>query len=171
MRGVGPVGPSTQTLYRPLPRPGKPGHSAHSLLRTTLGDTQMAKTQKNRNALSTPPTLATLLSVPSPPIQPSTINPLDDPVIVNQLNHGNYYDDRRRHHPAPHFKPPHGLIRGATRLVIGKAPTTVRFAVPDLVGICVRRKARREVMHALKRINRGKGGGKRRRNRYSNVQC
>lgn len=44
------------------------------------------------------------------------------------------------------------------------------FNVPGRVMVCVRRKIRREVLHALGRAGKG-GGKKRRRNEWSNVKC
>lgn len=160
----------------PIDMAHEPGHSALPLLRTTLGDTVAKPPSRTRSARAnaSPLTLPSLLSVPAQP-QPSYINPLDDPVIYRQLQHGRYHDpaaDRRKYHPTPLYRPAHSLVRQAARLALGKSPTTVRFRIPNLVAICVRRKARREVLHALKRLNKGRGGGgKRRRNLYSNVQC
>lgn len=44
------------------------------------------------------------------------------------------------------------------------------FAAPASVMVCVRRKMRREVLHALKRTRSG-AGKPRRRNRFSDVRC
>lgn len=44
------------------------------------------------------------------------------------------------------------------------------FASPLRTLVCIRRKARKEVLFALGK-RRGKGGGRRRRNSYSNVSC
>ena len=54
---------------------------------------------------------------------------------------------------------------------VGPVPARVQFAVPKKVAICIRRKARREVLHALKLTKKGKGGGARKRNLWSNVKC
>lgn len=48
-------------------------------------------------------------------------------------------------------------------------PRDIRAADPRNVAVCVRRKDRREVLHALRRV--GRGGGRRRRNEWSDVHC
>lgn len=52
------------------------------------------------------------------------------------------------------------------------APLTsgVRVEEPSALRVCVRRKDRREVLHALRKTGRG-GGKKRRRNETSNIHC
>lgn len=90
-------------------------------------------------------------------------------------------EDRRQYHPLNVFRPARtvfgskvGPLRvarpsaGATRK---RLPIGVRFDVPAQVAVCVRRKRRKEVLHALKRVGKGSGGGKRRRNFWSGVQC
>lgn len=85
-------------------------------------------------------------------------------------------EDRRTFHPARIRTAAPIFSRSSTRLV---APRSVRgafpsskvgFAVPHDVAICVRRKQRKEVLHA-----KGRAGGKvsrfRRRNEFSNVKC
>lgn len=90
-------------------------------------------------------------------------------------------EDRRTYHPAQQ-RPAGALIRRATRLVVSpthslggavknKLPAAVQFAQPRAVAICVRRRARREVLHALRLTKRGSGSGTRRRNTYSKVKC
>lgn len=49
-------------------------------------------------------------------------------------------------------------------------PDVFRFRVPNMVVLCVRRKIRREVIHALDLTRKGAGGSKR-RNEWSNVKC
>lgn len=48
-------------------------------------------------------------------------------------------------------------------------PVNIRAQDPRNVAVCVRRHDRREVLHALCRL--GRGGGKRRRNEWSDVHC
>lgn len=78
-------------------------------------------------------------------------------------------EDRRVYHPdGPHR---------AARSISGRSDHRlidpwkgISFDRPDEVVICVRRKTRKEVMHALKHA--GKAGQRRpRRNRYSDVEC
>lgn len=138
----------------------------------------MAKGKSSRgNAHGTPSSLTSLLS-PSKnyPLQPSTVTfivptPADVLGVV----------DRRTYTPTPYrvISSP----RKAARLIpdrmgqsirdqVGPVPSGVQFANPKHVAICVRRKARREVLHALKLTKkRGKGGGKTKRNLWSTVKC
>lgn len=52
-------------------------------------------------------------------------------------------------------------------------PTTARIAFSDPLTVteCVRRRVRREVLHALKKTGRGSGGGKKRRTWRSMIKC
>lgn len=47
----------------------------------------------------------------------------------------------------------------------------VSFSAPWKVLVCVRRKVRREVLHALRFVGKGTGGGRHRRNQWSGVRC
>lgn len=47
----------------------------------------------------------------------------------------------------------------------------IKFAAPDYVIECVRRKQRKEVLHALRKVGRGRGGGPKRRRFFSDVRC
>lgn len=51
-----------------------------------------------------------------------------------------------------------------------KLSSRVQFANSENVLICVRRKRRKEVLHALKKTGRG-GQKRRRRTRYSSISC
>ena len=87
-------------------------------------------------------------------------------------------EDRRAFHPLSDLRPVRALVRTARRLVPARKPTASRmslpekigFAVPKKVVVCVRRKQRREVIHALRL--RGKGASSpKRRNIWSDVKC
>lgn len=93
-------------------------------------------------------------------------------------------DDRRHYHPARRLAGPGALIRRATQLHIGQVgrsvrksahrqglPNTVKFRMPNLVSICVRRKIRREVYLALYKGKSRGSGASRRRNFWSDVKC
>lgn len=96
-------------------------------------------------------------------------------------------EDRRRWHPLGAHAPAAGLSKPRHRLKMseplppnrdpfgdtlrkrGSSPT-IAFSVPTPVAICVRRKQRKEVLHALKKT--GKTGQKRpRRSYYSSISC
>lgn len=86
-------------------------------------------------------------------------------------------DDRRMWHPERVFRPAFSLKRAATQLVL-KKPTAhqkprltegLAFKDPRKVLICVRRRIRKNIMHAI-----GAAGGKvkkPRRNYWSDVTC
>lgn len=123
------------------------------------------------SAQGTPSSLTSLLSSPSLPspvvaFNAQTMVPLGQPWITPSYP----LPKLSAYHPAPkHARPAFGVIRSATRLIAGHG-TVVGFRVPNLVGICVRRKIRREVLHALRRTNKGRGGS-RRRNLWSHIKC
>lgn len=50
-------------------------------------------------------------------------------------------------------------------------PHRIGFAAPAAVVTCVRRKVRRQVLHALRRTGKGSGHGKKRRTPLSNIHC
>lgn len=80
--------------------------------------------------------------------------------------------DRRRFDADPHKPARKTSGSKATFRALHNAPMQViGFEHPKRVLICLRRKARREVLHALKKTGRGHGGGRKRRNAYSNVRC
>lgn len=81
-------------------------------------------------------------------------------------------EDRRQYHPLGRARPAEATRRQARRLVTrGAKFERIGFFTPSKVAICVRRKIRREVLHALK-IAGGRGHfRKRRRSFYSSVRC
>lgn len=84
-------------------------------------------------------------------------------------------EDRRTFHPARMFRAPLSVSRRAFAKVVARPNRalhreTFSFAVPQKVALCVRRKERREVLHALKRTRSG-GGRSKRRNAWSAVKC
>lgn len=140
----------------------------------------MAKGKSSPSAQGTPSSLTSLLGLPTPAIQPLA---LADPVILNQLQHGNYGNepvgDRRRYNPTKRSESPYAAVRSAARLLINPVGTLANralrdvptFATPNLVTLCLRRKARKEVLHALKRVGARSGKGQRRRHLFSDVKC
>lgn len=145
------------------------------------------------SAYGTPSSLTSLLSPTQYPLPQISLPPLYQGWTHEPLSR--LVDlDRRQFHPQQEQRPPAATVRRAARLFISpvrtvgrelrrearnkalRAPvkalsSTVRFAIPSHVGICVRRKVRREVLHALKRTNKRGTGGPRRRNPYSGIKC
>lgn len=127
----------------------------------------MAKGSKSKKSttldgLLSPNTLTMLAQLPTSIEQQTYLRSTPDAPIA----------DRRRYHPARNVRPADALIRDAARIVIGRLIHQRRFAVPNMVAICLRRKVRREVLHAFKLTRKsGRGGSPRRRNFYSQLGC
>lgn len=91
-------------------------------------------------------------------------------------------EDRRTFHPEQAFRPARSFSR-ANHVLVARPDRTrsgqVRLSVPVGVGfgdprrviICVRRRQRREVLHALGKTGRGKARRPPRRSYYSDVRC
>lgn len=62
-----------------------------------------------------------------------------------------------------------GISRSPRRAV--SVPQGVQFGSPETVAICVRRRTRREVLHALRRVGKGSRVRTRRRRWYSDIRC
>lgn len=78
--------------------------------------------------------------------------------------------DRRAFRPDKTINPPASIRRGATRIRTGYHPRSLNFHTPNLIALCVRRKVRKEVLHALRKA--GKGGQKKRKlNFWSRIGC
>lgn len=138
----------------------------------------MAKGKSSRgNAHGTPSSLTSLLSPSHSTTQPSLVSTyvsLPTPAEVLGVV------DRRTYSPTPYRTI--ASPRRAARLVPDKfgagirnqnmLPSGIQFANPKRVAICLRRKARREVLHALKLTRKsGRGGSRRNRNLWSTVKC
>lgn len=80
------------------------------------------------------------------------------------------YGDRRLFHPVSKPAPVPAVRSSAKRLVVGRRAYNLRFADPHLVGLCARRKIRKQVLFA-KRLTRKGAGSSRRRNEWSSVGC
>lgn len=80
-------------------------------------------------------------------------------------------EDRREFYPARSRRPfltTRGMVSNFSPWIVDVA--RVAFESPEKVMVCVRRKMRREVLHAL-RITGKSGTGKRRRTPASNIHC
>lgn len=64
-----------------------------------------------------------------------------------------------------------GLVARPGKVWKPGPPVRVGFASPSQVVTCVRRKQRREVLHALRKTGKGSGYGKKRRTPLSGVHC
>lgn len=139
----------------------------------------MARSTSTRHsAVGSPSTLSSML-LPQKRIVP---NPSPLYFTPAEIRHHTMYSglDRRRYHPQTLFRPADAMTRSATRLLIDKLGNNirrqmltpmVRFAEPHKVGICLRRKIRREVIHALRLKRKVGKGGKRKRHPYSSIKC
>lgn len=82
--------------------------------------------------------------------------------------------DRRRYNPRA-FAHPETLTQSSARLNNRRLrkiyASPFEISVPHKVGICIRRKSRREVLHALKRTGKGAGRKLRRYTYYSDFHC
>lgn len=90
--------------------------------------------------------------------------------------------DNRDYHPSPKpLRPPAAIRRVHARLLpknldrFGKAiradPFSIRFGVPRNVAICIRRRIRKEVLHALGKTGGGSSHKRKRRTQWSAVGC
>lgn len=82
------------------------------------------------------------------------------------------YSDRRTYRADRSTAPP-SPNRNAGKIVAFKAPRpfhALGFKIPNQVMICVRRKTRKEVMHAKRHAGKG-GHRKPRRNFWSRISC
>lgn len=140
----------------------------------------MAKGRSSRgSAHGTPSSLTSLLS-PSikrtqPLVSPQTLSFLQ-PDITQEAALATI--KRSQWHPQQQRRPANAVKRSAARLTIASLPATVgqstgpRFNIPAQIGICVRRKIRREVLHAFSLTHKSGGSGApRRRNFYSGIKC
>jgi len=132
--------------------------TVHFSICTVLGDS-MARRRPAVRDVRRPPELAMHIEwVRRADRLQSTVRPSAPPV-----------DDRRRFHPLGDLRPP-GALRKSARKLVGFKDFRLRFAVPELVVPCIKRKIRREVIFAKKLRKKGSGGS-RRRNIWSEIKC
>lgn len=90
-------------------------------------------------------------------------------------------EDRRTYHPLEFFRPARTTSgHPAQPLKVTPTPKNksrpfvargLSFSLPQKVVICVRRKQRKEVLHAFNKTGRGSGRTRRRKNWFSKVGC
>lgn len=137
------------------------------LIRTVLGDS-MAK-RKRRSGQLTPgrDIFISIAKRSLPPVSP--LYPyrrsvaIASPILI---------EDRRRHRPDKSIRPPGAVRKKATQIRPRKFGL-LKFANPEQIAMCIRRRTRREIMHAT-----GFAGAKRimkkprqNRNFWSNIGC
>lgn len=109
------------------------------------------------------------------------IRPLTPPLSLPTRQGLRLVEDRRLYHPRGALRsarvfsghPVKPLVARSPRFAVRRpgVPKAVGFAEPRKTLICVRRKQRKEVLHALARTGKGSGFGRKRRNNYSEVKC
>jgi len=110
-------------------------------------------------------------TLPRPTIRPLALLTISTSETLNSILP--QLEDRRLYSPDYRVRAPGSVQRKNARLVQDQKDPTLRrymFADPSKVAMCIRRKVRREVLHALK-VAGGKGIKKYRRNFWSNVGC
>jgi len=100
------------------------------------------------------------------------LKPIHIPPLIALLGEPPRTPDRRSYRPDAPSAPPVSTVRSAAR-VVSRGPHfhSLSFAQPRQVTICLRRKVRKEVMHALNHAGKGGRQRKRRRNFWSDVSC
>lgn len=123
--------------------------------------------RKDRSdAISQPQSLAVLLR-PSPVQLPVSVTPLRE------------VEDRREYHPVKFHRPARDVSGQGHKPVVVKPsrkfgrvlPFGLRFAEPARTVLCVRRKTRKEVLHAIRKTGKGVRRRKPRRNWFSRISC
>lgn len=118
------------------------------------------------------------------PLEPAGVRRLPDLSLVRPLSTVlRELEDRRTFHPDGGLRVPVAFRRSSAKLVASRVqkwpvvrtwndiPVGVSFSVPFDVLRCVRRKVRKEVIHALRLTGKGAGAKRRRRDDFSNVRC
>lgn len=114
---------------------------------------------------------------------------LSRPTVTPSSVHLIEVQDRRTYHPEAAARPPLSTSGTRTRLkavsplpkpktqkayrapVLRTVPHQIGFRAPESVLVCVRRKIRKEVLHALRKTGFGKRHRRPRRTRHSNIRC
>lgn len=135
---------------------------------------------RNRRDISTTTSIATRSRVP-------VTSSYSDPLVRLSSRPLIPYEDRRLWHPEGDYAPARSFSKPRHRLVVPKVSDSrassrslaikplfpsakIGFAAPKKVLICVRRRIRKQVIHALKKAGR-RGQRRPRRNFYSSISC
>lgn len=139
-------------------------------LTDTKGSVQpMHPTRKRRRSQAAHERLHSEVST-NQPLRPT---PLPRRAVTTNTSLLNALEDRRRFHPLGREAPPATITRRAARRHVsaGQFYQTLRFATPQGVVRCIRRKIRRQVMHALKYTGKGSRTKIRHYNEDSWIHC
>lgn len=111
--------------------------------------------------------LAELLELAEPdPVPLNPVTSLDDfmqPAIPFDGRVFSFGQEQPFHQEVANAQP----VRGVSSQALSPG---IRVAEPQALAVCVRRKERREVLHAFRLVGRGRGGG-RRWNENSKIKC
>lgn len=110
-------------------------------------------------------------AVASPQPLPGLLRPIiPQPVVTVPL----VERDERLYTPIRPL-PPRGLGGGPTRLTVRRsgsfARARIRFANPEAVDICRKRKDRREILFAFRKTKKGSASPRRKQKHYSGISC
>lgn len=128
--------------------------------------------RSERNPIAVP-SLSKLLRSPARVSSPVRVHL---PTVLAEVEDRRTYHPERATRPARYFSGPTHRLKIAepkkTRSLPGlyQPSPIVAFESPKNLPLCVRRKQRREIIHALKKIGKG-ARARRRRNDFSNISC
>ena len=167
LEGMGALPGGKGPLPFPLrPQPQKQSAQYIHLIRTVLGDTKMAR----RRRRSGKGLIRKRNEMPLTISRRPRLLPLQRQIL--QL------EDRRQWHPSRTLRPRPlpvtvGSMRRTDRLIsAGPTLKSLNFEKPSNVAVCVRRKQRKEIMHALRATGKGASSRKKkRRNYWSSIGC
>lgn len=138
--------------------------------------------KRRRREVSTPISSLTLSLPSAARSSRSTLTLSPSRSILQQI------EDRRDYHPLNDARPARFMTGGSSHLTVkdrsygrqvyrdpfsGRSGTkaVVAFRSPDATVLCVRRKVRKEVLHAKRKAGRGGPQRRHRRNWFSKVSC
>lgn len=128
--------------------------------------------RSSRNVNSSYGSVSRVSDPPFVKLRPRVVLPYSRPSFLQTI------EDRRTWHPGV-LRPAATFSRRDQRRLVERSRNSFEtfpslhlgFAQPKKVAICVRRKTRREVIHALRKAGAGAAQKRRKRNEYSDVRC